>query len=176
MSRIQARAVELEWRAYRDADTYHPLRDGPRQYAAVWVVERMRRFLPPDQVQLAHMLHANARALESTAVVSLERVDGSPKSAHDAMLKTVARYQELQGYEAAALARVGSDGRLCFLGIIGGDGQAELARRVKYPADSHRSLRKLVQITLDALAAYRDENDAQASANLRPGEVRSIAC
>lgn len=163
MSRIQARAAELEWQHFRDDERYHPLRDGPRQYRAVWVLDTMRRYLPPDQVVLMSNLEALARELEAAmGGGAFDRVDCSPRDSAAAQEQRVAKMQRLTGFERAAAYRVGPDGRLCFLGIVGGDSQAELARRVGYAPDSQRSLRKLVQITLEALSAYDAENFSAA--------------
>lgn len=163
MSRILQRNTALEWEHYRDSDRYHPLRDGPRLYTPVWVVSRMERYLPPDQVSLAKRLHTIALWLEGGASpATLDRVDSSPHAHLTMTERRTAKVRELEGYERAAQTRVGHDGKLCYRGIIGGDGQAELARRVRYPESSTRALRKLVQITLAALGAYRDENERDA--------------
>jgi len=166
MSLIQSRAAALEWDAMRDHERYYPLRDGPRLYAAVWVIDTMRRFLPPDQVDLARTLHATQRALEARGGQNAyERVDCSPRHAEAFQRQQSANIRLLAGYEAASLYRVGGDGRRCFLGVIEGDSQAELARRVRYPESSKRSLRRLVQITMEALSEYRDECEADMNAN-----------
>lgn len=164
-SRTQTLAFEQAWEAWRDTDTYNPLRDGPRQYRPVWVVERLRRYLPPDQVAMAARLQA--AHLEVTMGRGAElcaRVDGCGNpAALDHRIRAMGEtIRELAGYEQAALTRVGKDGRQCFLGVIEGDGQAELARRAGYPETSTRSVRRLVQITLQALAEYEDENQAGA--------------
>ena len=124
------------------------------------MIENMRRFLPPDQIALVSRLEAVARELESAVGGgSMDRVDCSPRDSSAIQEARVAKMQVLTGFERAAAYRVGLDGRQCFLGIIGGDSQAELARRVNYAPDSHRSLRKLVQITLEALSEYDTENN-----------------
>lgn len=150
----------------RDHDTYYPVRDGKRHYAAVWCVDTMRRFLPDHHVDLAKRLQAMQQGLHTgQSIQHMERVDGGKGASErdERLLQRGEDIRTLYGFEAAARTRVGRDAELCFRGIVEGDSQKELALRVGYPPGSVRSLRRLVQITLDALSAYEEENDAQAA-------------
>lgn len=91
MSRIQARAVELEWRAYRDADTYHPLRDGRAKDN--WAAARL---LAAGEIEPAEFEAAKTYALWLQRAIgggggdtSYDRVDGSMSDPHARMLDVV---------------------------------------------------------------------------------------
>ena len=59
MSRILARANALDWEQRKEQGAQ------PRQYKAVWIIERMRPYLPTEQVALAVTLWFSAAALEN---------------------------------------------------------------------------------------------------------------
>lgn len=164
-TRVQTEATRIAWDAYRDQDTYHPLRDGPRKYSPVWVVERQSRYLPPEHVQLARELLAMFRLSRGGYAASdpdLERICAGVDlvEMEARQMQRGGFIRDLEGYQRAAFTRVGDDGQACYFGIIEGDGQAELARRAGYPESSVRAVRRLVQITLEALSNYRDENES----------------
>lgn len=157
MSRIQTQAVEIEWRRMADHDTYYPLRDGPRHYRARWCIDTMSRYLPPDHVHLARMLADKQARVEGRGRGEIaERVQGGDNGAgrEFRLAKMALTIRELTGYGAASL-RVGLDGYACFRGVVLGDSQAELARRCRYPQGSVRALRRLVQLTMEALAEHQ---------------------
>lgn len=161
MSRTQQLHAQIEWARMRDADTYYALRDGPRIYRANWVVDTMARYLPDDQVALAKRLAATYQRIHSAGGggMIVERVQGGDSVAaqHSRTHRLAKIIKAFAGFEAASL-RVGRDGHGCLRGICLGDTQAELCRRVRYPESSRRSIRKLVQVTLIALADHADEH------------------
>lgn len=172
MSRIQQQQTSLEWRRFRDAETYHPLRDGPRLYRSQWAIATMERYLPPDHVALAQRLAALHERIHKGAGrdETAEYVQGGDGAANERrLLKLSAAITELAGYGAAALSGVGRDGYACFRGICLLDTQAQLCRRVGYPEGSRRSLRKLVQITMEQLIfASAHMSDDQSLIAARP--------
>lgn len=167
MSRVQAKATALEWEAMGDDETYYALRDGPRQYEASWVLYTMSRFLPVEQMELMRDLAAKQKMIEAPTgrAAYAERVQGGRGVAErDARMRMHGdAIRMLAAYDQAALRRVGRDGCLCFRGIVWGDTQAQLSRRVGYPQASIRSLRKLVQLTCEAMQIYHDENALDAA-------------
>lgn len=162
--RIQHEAHKRAWEGFGDEDRYHPLRDGKRQYAAKWVIYRMANYLSPDQITMGvRLAMLSGRAQQGGFALSGEMI-GYIASEYDEMAHQIGQiesgeaYRMLAGFEQAALHRVGTDGRHCFHGIIEGDGQTELARRAGIPEGSVRSLRSLVQMTMDRLGLYAEEN------------------
>jgi hypothetical protein len=163
MSRTQQIAADIEWKRMADHESYYPLRDGPRLYKAVWCVETQRRFLPPDQIALATNLHAIHFEVSGGAgrggMEELGIVIPSNPATLDFKLRCGAEMiRTLASFEAAALKRGGVAARHCFHAITQGDSQAELARRVQVKDTSIRTLRRLVQSTMEVLSEFEAEN------------------
>jgi hypothetical protein len=155
---VQAKHAEIEWARFRDNDTYYALRDGPRLYRGNWVIDTMAKYLPDDHVMLAQRLAAmHARIHGNGSSEIRERVQGGLGPAlHHARTQRLARFiRGLAGFESAAIGM----GRIpfnCFRGIVKGDTQVELSRRVGYPETSRRTLRKLVQETMIRLGEHAE--------------------
>lgn len=160
MKSVQAIHAEIEWKRMRDHETYYALRDGPRLYRGNWVIETMAKYLPDDQVALAKRLSAAYGRIHASGGSGelVERVQGGDAiAAQQSRTQRLARViRAFAGFEAAALS-VGRDGFGCLRGICSGDTQAELCRRVGYPEGSRRTVRRLVQITMNRLQEHEDE-------------------
>lgn len=136
-----------------------------RQYKPVWVLFRMADYLSPDQIKMGVHLALLADRSKIGGVALLGEIIGFYSRGYDELAHQIGQIEAgeagriLTGFEHAALTRVGTDGRQCFHGIIEGDGQAELSRRVGFAEGSVRRLRSLVQMTMDRLGAYADENE-----------------
>lgn len=134
--------------------------DKPRK--STWVITSLQSYLPPEHVSLAQRLAYLQATIEGCRIMDA-KVDGVGNRAEIAMASRVDAVSELNGLEAAARARVGTDGAACVRAIAESENMSDTARRCGYPVGSHRSLRRLVQITMLALQEYRDECDQDAA-------------
>lgn len=153
--RIQELDRQARWKLRAEQGAERPRK-------STWVITSLQSYLPPDQVGLAQRLAYLQATIEGCRVMDA-KVDGLGNKAEIAMAARMDALQELTGYEAAARARVGSDAALCVRAIAESENMTVTARRCGYPVGSHRSLRRLVQLTLEALSAYRDECEADAA-------------
>lgn len=149
MSQLLEKDRQAQWRARAE-------QGGKRLQRSRWLIDALRDYLPPDHVALARRLAALQATIEGCRITG-ERVDGGANGAETAMLSRLDAAWAMTGYEAAARTRVGTDGVACLRAIAEGDGMGEGAQRAGYPVGSHRSFRKLVQLTLVRLAEYDDE-------------------
>ena len=139
---------------------------------SLWVVSAMKDYLPPEHVQLGNKL-LRLRAEADGGRMDRERVDGAGNGTESRLNAAMDTLRALAAYDQAAFHRVGADGQACFRAICDGAHTSEAMERCRLPSGSHRSMRKLVQITLLRLHEYDEENERQANPPMRPGEVRS---
>lgn len=148
-----------------------------RAYKSEWVITTLSRYLSPEQVDLAKTLARLQATIEGCRIVE-GKVDNAANKAELAIIARMDAMRELSGYEAAARHRVKVDaaGR-CVRSIAQSDHMGDLGRACGYPnpSASRRSIIRLVQLTLIALEAYRDENAAQTHPSIRAGEERACA-
>lgn len=166
---IQAKHADIEWRRMADHDAYYPLRDGPREHKADWVIERMRKSLPDDHVALAGRLaalHAQIRAGGNGNYEIVERVQGGlgATAVHATALKRSSRIKVMAGFEGAAMM-ASRHGFACLRGICELDTTAAMRRRLRLPDRSHR-LKNILQATLMALQEHSDAQALDACAKL----------
>lgn len=164
MSTILARDTAARWRAYADHETYHPLRDGPRERETRWVIESMRKYLPPEHIHIARDIRDLGARAKGLRVNASERVDGLGNGAEIALLSQLDARQRLSGYEGAARARLERGGAQCVHAIAEEYTLAQTIRLCGYAAGSHRSVRQLIQLTMMAAQDYADECAAQLKA------------
>lgn len=129
----------------------------PTRRRSEWVIDRMRRALPPDHVHLANRLmdlHAQACGI---APNGYETVDGGRNGREGAMLMRCDAHRALNGFDAAVRTRLGANGSRCFWAIAWGQSLAETIRACDYSRGSHGMVRKLVQLTMLAAQDYDDE-------------------
>lgn len=134
---------------------------GPkREYETVWVIEKMRKYLPPEHVFLARDIRdINARS-RGLRVQTAERVDNGNGS-EIAMLSRLDAARALAGYHNAVMARLESGGTLCLFAIQEEFTLAQTIRHCGYAAGSDRSVRQLIQLTMMAAQDYADECAAE---------------
>lgn len=129
---------------------------------SAWVIMTLRDYLPPEHVSLAHEL-ARLQAIVEGCRVMESRVDGSGNNAEIAIAARMDAMRSITGYEAAARTAHGPVSAQCVRAIAESDTLAVTTARCGMAAGSHRSVRRLVQVTLEALSAYRDANDRAAN-------------
>lgn len=164
MSRILARDTAARWRAYADHETYHQLRDGPRERETRWVIEAMRKYLPPEHVRLAYRIRDLGARSRGLKINQRERVDGRGNGAELALIGQLDARRTLAGFEAAARARLDRGGARCVEAIAEECTLAQTIRLCGYATGSHRSVRQLIQLTMLAAQDYADECAAQLDA------------
>lgn len=127
-----------------------------------WVICTLSDYLPPEHVTLAQRLAYLQGMIEGCRMVN-DRVDYGGNSIDAQMARRLDAMRAFAGLEAAALNRVGSDGRACMRAIAEGEHATDTARRCGIPPDSRGRLVRLVQMTLIALFEYEEENAKQKS-------------
>lgn len=135
---------------------------GPvREYETVWVIEKMRKYLPPEHVFLARDvrdLNARSRGLR---IQTAERVDGAGNGSEIAMLGRMDACRMLAGYHNAVSARLDAGGSRCLFAVQEEYTLAQTIRHCGYAAGSDRSVRQLIQLTMLAAQDYADECKAE---------------
>lgn len=172
-SRIQSQHVDIEWRRFRDMDTYYAPRDDRiaeqqtgrrRQYAVRWCVEAKQVQSALDQRQKAIAAHVRTLHLrtQDKARTSFEFVDGnrSFNAAEQKRLRRLDEKHELAGFEAVAGQLPG--GRQCFHAIIEGDSLEALKLRCDV---NWRGAVGLIGDVLRALEIYHGFNEVDAARN-----------
>lgn len=158
---VLAISAEIEWRRMADQETYYALRDGPRLYRGRTAIDTLAKHLPPDQIDLGRRLaamHAEAHSGFGRGAGEIaERVQGGDGgSARDHhLMRLSGLLKTLAGYAGASLS-IGHDGHKCYRGICVGDTQAEMLRRLGWPAGSKNTFRRLMQTTLIVLQAHEE--------------------
>jgi len=142
-----------------------------RKYSGSWLVTTWKNYLSLDQISVANRL-AMLQALVEGCRITGVKVDSGGNKAEIAMGIHLDATTELNGYEAAARSMVGSDAAALVWAIAEVRNVEDAARQCGYPPGSNRTLKRLVQITLEALHTYREENERQANPPMRPGEIR----
>lgn len=156
-SAILEKARELEWEQRREQGAM------PRRRSE-WVIDRLRRALPPDHMALANRimdLHAQAAGIPPA---DYERVEGGGNNRESAMLARCDAHRTLNGFDAAVRGRLGANGSRCFWAIAWGQSLAETLRACGYARGSHEMVKRLVQLTMLAAQDYDDECRAQREA------------
>lgn len=129
-----------------------------RAYETFWVIERMRRYLPAEDVRLARYLRDLGARSRGVRLAPSERVDNS-NGVEAALLSRLDATQLLGGYERAVERRLGS--AVCLRCIVGEYTMAQTLTACGYAAKSWQSVRQLVQLTMMAAQDYADECRAQ---------------
>lgn len=128
-----------------------------------WVIDQMRRALPPDHVHLANRLmdlHATAEGIQ---VAGYEAVDGGGNSREGSMIARCDAMTTLNGFDAAVRSRLGANGSRCFWAIAWGQSLAETIRACEYARGSHGTAKRLVQLVMMAAQDYDDLIQAERS-------------
>lgn len=121
-----------------------------------WVIDVMRKKLPPDHVALANRLmdlHAQSVGIAPTGY---ESVDGIGNNREGAMAHRMDALRALNGFEAAVRSRLGANGSRAFWAIAWGSSMAETIRATNYARGSHGMVTKLIQLTMMAAQDYDD--------------------
>lgn len=99
---IQAKNAALEWGAYRDQETYHALRDGPRRYKNKSALKTLRLQMSGSMIDASEWLVRQFEAAQGLSSASGERVDGG--SGNGAETSMLARTEGVRASEAALQA------------------------------------------------------------------------
>lgn len=129
-----------------------------RRRRSLWVIATLRNYLPPEHIEIAERLAYLQSVIEGCRVMD-SKVDCVGNAVELSLAKRIDAGRELYGYERAALTRVGADAEAAVQAIARSDTMTELLHRCGYPRGSNGTARRLIQKTLLALEAYRDENE-----------------
>lgn len=149
MSAILEKDRQAQWDQRRE--------QGLTRRRSEWVIDRLRRALPPDHTALANRimdLHSQAAGIPPTGY---ERVQGGRNNRESAMLMRCDAHRALNGFDAAVRTRLGANGSRCFWAIAWGQSLAETIRACGYATGSHSMVRRLVQLTMLAAQDYDDD-------------------
>lgn len=127
-----------------------------RRRRSDWVIDVMRKKLPPDHVALANRLMDLHAQSEGIAPAGYESVDGGGNNREGAMAHRMDALRALHGFEAAVRARLGANGSRAFWAIAWGSSMAETIRATRYARGSHGMVTKLIQLTMMAAQDYDD--------------------
>lgn len=154
-ARIEKIDRDARWRERKE-------QGGPkRQYETDWVIEKLRKYLPPEHVHLARdMRDLAARSAGRRVQADAPRVDCG-NGAEIAMLSRLDAATRLAGYHGAVTARLDAGGSKCLTAIQDEYTLAQTIRFCGYAAGSDRSVRQLVQLTMLAAQDYADECERQ---------------
>jgi hypothetical protein len=127
-----------------------------RRRRSDWVIDVMRKKLPPDHIALANRLmdlHAQSEGIKPQGY---ESVDGGGNGAEASMAYRTDAVRALNGFEAAVRTRLGANGSRAFWAIAWGSSMAETIRATNYARGSHGMVTKLIQLTMMAAQDYDD--------------------
>jgi len=138
-----------------------------RQPGRRWVIETMRKRLPPEHVSLAYDLEALQAQSEGRKPADAERVDGCGNGAETSMIARLDAARKIAGYEAAIGNRLRRGGVLCFRAIVTSATLGETMSMCGYASGSDVSIRRLIQLTMIAAQEYADACRDEQEANNR---------
>lgn len=127
-----------------------------RQPGRRWVIETMRKRLPPEHVTLAYNLEALQAQSEGRKPADAERVDGAGNGAETSMIARLDAARAIAGYEQAISRTLRRSGVLCFRAILSGATLGETMTLCGYASGSDVSVRRLIQLTMMAAQDYDD--------------------
>lgn len=131
-----------------------------------WVIDRMRRALPPDHVALANRLLDLYATASGIAPAGYERVEGGGNSREGSMIARCDAMTVLHGFDAAVRSRLNANGSRCFWAIAWGSSLAETILACEYARGSHGTAKRLVQLTMIAAQEYDDQCRRERSSHL----------
>lgn len=120
-----------------------------------WVIDQMRKALPPDHVALANRIMDLQATAEGVAPPGYEAVDCG-NARESSMIARCDAMTKLNGFDAAVRSRLGANGSRCFWAIAWGNSLAETIRACEYERGSHGQAKRLVQLVMIAAQEYDD--------------------
>lgn len=148
------------------AERHNALAKGERKKRrSRWVIDVLRRSLPPHHVGLANRLLDLYAQAEGIAPSGHEPIDGGRNNREAAMQVQTDALRALHGYEAAVRGRHGDNGARCLWAIVGGSTWVETLRATRFKIGNNRGLTRLVQVVMLAADDYDEGIRAQRQAS-----------